>query len=84
MFCETFVQCLGVPDGPSSDSGLKTEIVKSINCLVLKLSKYMTDIIPQILPLIWTTLTQSAKIYQEQILNGDQDFDNQDIDSDGI
>lgn len=83
MFCAKFVDCLGVPNGPTSDSGLKTEIIKSINCLIIKLSKYMTTFVPQILPCIWTTLTQSANIYQEEVVNGDREVNDQEVDSDG-
>jgi hypothetical protein len=80
MFCEKFVQCLNVPNG---DSDFKTEIIKAINCLILKLSKYMTSYLPQILLSIWTTLTQSAKIYQEEIVNGYKEVNDQEVDSDG-
>ncbi|XP_014203577.1 importin-9 isoform X2 [Copidosoma floridanum] len=83
MFCEKFVKCLEMPDGPTSDSNLKTEIVKSINCLILKLSKHMTTIVPRILSSVWTSLTQCAKIYQEKVLNEDENPDNIEIDSDG-
>ncbi|OXU19363.1 hypothetical protein TSAR_015966 [Trichomalopsis sarcophagae] len=83
MFCAKFLEFLAVPNGPTSDSGLKTEIIKSINCLVTKLSKYMTTFVPQILPCIWTTLTQSAIIYQEEVVNGDGEVNDQEVDSDG-
>lgn len=82
MFCAKFVECLGVPNGPTSDSGLKTEIIKSITCLITKLPRHMTTYVPQILPCIWTTFTQSAKIYQEQIVSGHCEVDDQ-VDSDG-
>ena len=83
MFCEKFVQCLGVPNGPTSDSGFKTEIIKSINCLILKLSKYMVSFVPQILPSIWTILTESAKVYQDEAVDESGEVNNQDVDSDG-
>lgn len=83
MFCEKYVQCLDVPYDSERSSGLKTEIMKSISCLILKSSKYMTSFLPQILPSIWTTLTQSAQIYQEQIVHGNGDVSNQEVDSDG-
>ncbi|XP_043252941.1 importin-9 isoform X1 [Colletes gigas] len=83
MFCEKFVQCLRVPDGSSSDSGLKTDVIKAINCLVTKLPKYVSSFLPQMLPPIWETLTQSAKIYQEGIVNSDREENDKEVDSDG-
>ncbi|XP_058802875.1 importin-9 isoform X2 [Phymastichus coffea] len=84
MFCENFVQYLNLPSSPNiCDNGLKTEIIKSINCLSLKLSKYMTSFLPQILPSIWITLTQSAKIYQEEIVNMEDAVNIHEVDSDG-
>ncbi|XP_033341884.2 importin 9 [Megalopta genalis] len=84
MFCEKFVQSLQVPDGPTSDSGLKTDVIKAINCLVTRLPKYVTSFLPQMLPPIWKTLTQSAKFYQEGTVNGDGDEHDKEVDSDGV
>ncbi|XP_029043182.1 importin-9 isoform X1 [Osmia bicornis bicornis] len=83
MFCQKFVQCLRVPDGPTSDSGLKADVIKAINCLVTKLPKYVSSFLPEMLPPVWETLTQSAKIYQEGSVNGDGDTNNKEVDSDG-
>lgn len=83
MFCEKFVECLRVPNGSISDSGLKTDIIKAINCLVTKLPKYVSDLLPQMLPSIWETLCQSAKIYQETTVNTDEDINDKEVDSDG-
>ncbi|KAK0168636.1 hypothetical protein PV327_002414 [Microctonus hyperodae] len=83
MFCEKFVSCLREPSGPTSDTGLKTDIIKAINCLVAKLPKHVANFLPQILPPIWETLTQSAKIYQEETVNGSDNVDEKDVDSDG-
>ncbi|XP_012280793.1 importin-9 [Orussus abietinus] len=83
MFCEKFVQCLRVPNGPTSDSGLKTDIIKAITCLISKLPKYVTNFLQQMLPPIWETLMQSAKVYQEQTVNGDEEEDDKEVDSDG-
>ncbi|XP_015606737.1 importin-9 isoform X2 [Cephus cinctus] len=83
MFCEKFVQCLRVPNGLTSDSGLKTDIIKAINCLMKRLPKYVSHFLPQLLPPIWETLTQSAKIYQEETVNGDGEVDERAVDSDG-
>lgn len=83
MFCEKFVEYLRVPDGPISDCGLKTDIIKAINRLVTKSPKYVSDLLPQMLPAIWETLCQSAKLYQETMVNSDDDTNDKEIDSDG-
>lgn len=83
MFCEKFVQCLGMQNGPTSDSGLKTEIMKSISTLILFMPKYVTPYLPQILSPVWNTYTESAKIYQEKIVNGDGNDGDKEVDSDG-
>ncbi|KAG8040464.1 hypothetical protein G9C98_002460 [Cotesia typhae] len=72
VFCEKFVACLrehsseGSHTTPTCDIGLKTDIIKAINCLVTKLPKFVTPYLPQILPPVWETLTESAKIYQQE------------------
>ncbi|KAK1135756.1 hypothetical protein K0M31_000333 [Melipona bicolor] len=83
MFCEKFVYCLRLPDGPTCDSGLKTDVIKAINCLVIKLPKYVSTFLPQMLPPVWETLVQSAKIYQEEFVNGKGDTNDKQVDSDG-
>lgn len=84
MFCEKFVECLRVPNSPTSDSGFKTDIIKAINCLVTKLPKYVLHLLPEMLPPVWETLCQSAKTYQETIVNADEDINDKEVDSDGI
>ncbi|KYN23174.1 Importin-9, partial [Trachymyrmex cornetzi] len=83
MFCEKFVECLRVPNGQTSDCGFKTDIIKAINCLVMKLPKYISELLPQMLPPIWETLCQSAKTYQEITVNADKNINDKEIDSDG-
>lgn len=83
MFCEKSVECLRVPNGPSSDIGFKTDIIKAINGLVTKLPKYVSDFLPQMLPSVWETLSQSAKTYQETTVDGDEDINDKEVDSDG-
>ncbi|KAM0731153.1 Importin-9 [Formica fusca] len=83
MFCEKFVECLRVPNSPTSDSGFKTDIIKAINCLVTKLPKYVSHLLPQMLPPVWETLCQSAKTYQETTVNADEDINDKEVDSDG-
>ncbi|KAL6428612.1 hypothetical protein ACFW04_007913 [Cataglyphis niger] len=83
MFCEKFVECLRVPNSPTNDSGFKTDIIKAINCLVTKLPKYVSHLLPQMLPPVWETLCQSAKTYQETTVNADEDINDKEVDSDG-
>ncbi|XP_063995676.1 importin-9 [Diachasmimorpha longicaudata] len=85
MFCEKFIKYLTEPNGPTCDIGLKTDIIKAVNCLASNLSKYVANYLPQILPPIWDTLVQSAKIYQEETVNGrdDEDIEEKQVDSDG-
>ncbi|XP_006568800.1 importin-9 isoform X2 [Apis mellifera] len=83
MFCEKFVHCLQLSDGSTSDSGLKTDVIKAINCLVTKLPKYVSRFLPQMLPPVWETLVQSAKLYQERSVNGEGDTNDKEVDSDG-
>ncbi|XP_020710899.2 importin-9 isoform X2 [Athalia rosae] len=83
MFCEKFIHSLRAQNGLTSDSGLKTDIIKAINMLISRLPKYVSNFLPQMLPPIWETLQESAKVYQEDTVNGGGNSDNNDIDSDG-
>ncbi|XP_070967796.1 importin-9 isoform X2 [Oncorhynchus clarkii lewisi] len=64
QFTEAFILALQMPDGPSSDSGLKMEVLK------------------QILPIVWNTLTESAAFYVRTEVNYTEEVDDP-IDSDG-
>lgn len=83
MFCEKFIAYLRISNGPDSDSEFKTDIIKAIFCLVTKMPKYVSNFLPQMLPPIWETLCQSAKTYQETMVNSDADIDDKEVDSDG-
>ncbi|XP_020292882.1 importin-9 isoform X2 [Pseudomyrmex gracilis] len=83
MFCEKFITYLRISNGPDSDSEFKTDIIKAINCLVTKMPKYVSDFLSQMLPPIWENLCQSAKTYQETMVNSDADIDDKEVDSDG-
>uniref|UniRef100_A0A667Y614 Importin 9 n=1 Tax=Myripristis murdjan TaxID=586833 RepID=A0A667Y614_9TELE len=62
QFTEAFVQALQMPDGPSSDSGLKMEVLKAVTALVKNFPKPMVSSMQQILPIVWNTLTESLGI----------------------
>lgn len=81
-FCEKFVHYLSVPNGPTSDSGLKTDIIKAINCLITKLPKNVSNFLSEMLHPIWETLVHSAKTYQEETISGEI-LNDREIDSDG-
>uniref|UniRef100_A0A8C9WF80 Importin 9 n=1 Tax=Scleropages formosus TaxID=113540 RepID=A0A8C9WF80_SCLFO len=69
QFTEAFVQALQMPDGPSSDSGLKMEVLKesiALTALVKNFPKPMVSSMQQILPIVWNTLTESAALYPSE------------------
>uniref|UniRef100_A0A3Q4GDQ2 Importin 9 n=1 Tax=Neolamprologus brichardi TaxID=32507 RepID=A0A3Q4GDQ2_NEOBR len=66
QFTEAFVQALQMPDGPTSDSGLKMEVLKAVTALVKNFPKPMVSSMQQILPIVWNTLTESAALYPLQ------------------
>uniref|UniRef100_A0A7N8Y0P3 Importin 9 n=1 Tax=Mastacembelus armatus TaxID=205130 RepID=A0A7N8Y0P3_9TELE len=68
QFTEAFVQALQMPDGPSSDSGLKMEVLKAVTALVKNFPKPMVSSMQQILPIVWNTLTESAALYPLEFL----------------
>ncbi|XP_061795398.1 importin-9 [Nerophis lumbriciformis] len=82
QFTEAFVQALQMPDGPSSDSGLKMEVLKAITALVQNFPKPMVSSMQQILPIVWNTLTESAAFYVRTEVNYTEEVDDP-VDSDG-
>ncbi|MED6248724.1 Importin 9 [Ataeniobius toweri] len=65
QFTEAFVQALQMPDGPSSDSGLKMEVLKAVTALVKNFPKPMVSSMQQILPIVWNTLTEKVNYTEE-------------------
>ncbi|CAM1324161.1 IPO9 (predicted) [Pycnogonum litorale] len=63
QFTEALVLALQVPDGMTSDSGLKMEIIKALTLLVRNVPNKMLQWLPQVLPTVWNALTQSASMY---------------------
>ncbi|XP_031423786.1 importin-9 [Clupea harengus] len=82
QFTEAFVHALQMPDGLSSDSGLKMEVLKAVTALVKNFPKPMVSSMQQILPIIWTTLTESASFYVRTEVNYTEEVDDP-VDSDG-
>uniref|UniRef100_A0A8B9LB95 Importin 9 n=1 Tax=Astyanax mexicanus TaxID=7994 RepID=A0A8B9LB95_ASTMX len=68
QFTEAFVQALQMPDGPTSDSGIKMEVLKAVTALVKNFPKSMVSSMQQILPIVWNTLTESASLYPSYVL----------------
>lgn len=82
QFTEAFVHALQMPDGLSSDSGLKMEVLKAVTALVKNFPKPMVSSMQQILPIVWNTLTESAAFYVRTEVNYTEEVDDP-IDSDG-
>ncbi|XP_072237900.1 importin-9 isoform X1 [Leuresthes tenuis] len=82
QFTEAFVQALQMPDGPSSDSGLKMEVLKAVTALVKNFPKPMVSSMQQILPIVWNTLTESAAFYVRTEVNYTEEVEDP-VDSDG-
>ncbi|KAM8976738.1 importin-9 [Pelodytes ibericus] len=82
QFTDAFVQALQMPDGPTSDSGLKMEVLKAVTALVKNFPKHMVSSMQQILPIVWNTLTESAAFYVRTEVNGTEDLEDP-VDSDG-
>uniref|UniRef100_A0A3Q0SFE1 Importin 9 n=1 Tax=Amphilophus citrinellus TaxID=61819 RepID=A0A3Q0SFE1_AMPCI len=83
QFTEAFVQALQMPDGPTSDSGLKMEVLKAVTALVKNFPKPMVSSMQQILPIVWNTLTESAMLtYVRTEVNYTEEVDDP-VDSDG-
>ncbi|KAL4226818.1 Importin 9 [Mactra antiquata] len=82
QFTEAFVQALLIPDGPTSDSGLKMEILKAITTLIKSFPKMMSQWIGQILQPIWSIFTQSSDFYVRTVVNNMEEADDP-VDSDG-
>ncbi|XP_022099879.1 importin-9-like [Acanthaster planci] len=81
-FTEAFMQALPVPYGETSDCGLKMEVIKALTTLIKFFPSYMNKWMGQILPSIWTTLTECASIYVATCVNDSEEIDNP-VDSDG-
>lgn len=82
QFTEALVEALKIPDGPSSDSGIKKEILKALTVLVKYEPKQMSTWLPHILTPVWNSLTESALIYVKTAVN-DSEEANDPVDSDG-
>ncbi|XP_038605086.1 importin-9 isoform X1 [Tachyglossus aculeatus] len=82
QFTEAFVQALQMPDGPTSDSGFKMEVLKAVTALVKNFPKHMVSSMQQILPIVWNTLTESAAFYVRTEVNYTEEVEDP-VDSDG-
>ncbi|XP_075030270.1 importin-9 isoform X4 [Calonectris borealis] len=82
QFTEAFVQALQMPDGPTSDSGFKMEVLKAVTALVKNYPKHMVSSMQQILPIVWNTLTESAALYPLTEVNYTEEVEDP-VDSDG-
>ncbi|KAG8180187.1 hypothetical protein JTE90_017703 [Oedothorax gibbosus] len=81
-FTESLVSGLQTPDGHTSDSGLKKDILNALKHLVRCFAKQMVPWMPHILEHVWNALTSSATIYISTVVNVSEEEDNP-VDSDG-
>uniref|UniRef100_T1IP27 Importin N-terminal domain-containing protein n=1 Tax=Strigamia maritima TaxID=126957 RepID=T1IP27_STRMM len=81
-FTEALVQALQITDANITDSGLKLEIVKALTILLKNFPRQMSAWLPQVLPTVWKTLTESAEIYIRTNVRNIEDVDEA-VDSDG-
>lgn len=82
QFLEAFLAVLQVPDGPTSDSGLKMEILKALTTLIKSFPNQMSQFLPSILEPVWLCMTQNADVYVRTVVNGVEEPDDP-VDSDG-
>ncbi|XP_064607438.1 importin-9-like [Liolophura sinensis] len=82
QFMEAFVQALQVPDGMTSDSGLKMEVLKAVTTVTKSFPKKMAEWLPQLLTPVWSIFTQSVDVYVRTVINGTEEADDP-VDSDG-
>ncbi|CRK97027.1 CLUMA_CG010304, isoform A [Clunio marinus] len=69
VFLEKLVHGLTIPNGPTSDFNLKTEILRVFTYMISDMPKFIQPFISSILPPIWSLLTQMADIYVKAIVN---------------
>jgi len=81
-FTEALVKELREPDGPTSDVGLKTAIIKALTVLVKNVPKQLSQWLLQILPTVWNTLTISAHVYVATVVNETEEIE-QEVELDG-
>lgn len=73
-FMSKMIQGLTIPNGPTSNFILKTEILRVFTFMISDMPKFIQPLMPTILPPIWSLLTQMADIYIKSIVNeGDVD-----------
>ncbi|XP_071477109.1 importin-9-like [Diadema antillarum] len=82
VFMDEFVKALTVPDGATSDSGLKKEIIKALTVIVKCFPSQIAKAMPAVLQATWKTLTDSADIYVRTVINDTEEADDP-VDSDG-
>ncbi|XP_050697373.1 importin-9-like isoform X2 [Eriocheir sinensis] len=81
-FTQALVKGLQTPDGFTSDSGLKKEILSALTVLMKNVPKQMGQYLGEVLGPVWQTLTTSAETYVNTTVNAREDADDP-VDSDG-
>ncbi|CAL4085549.1 unnamed protein product, partial [Meganyctiphanes norvegica] len=81
-FTQALVKGLQTPDGFTSDSGLKKEILSALTVLMKNVPKQMSQYLGEVLGPVWQTLTTSADTYVNTTVNAREEADDP-IDSEG-
>ncbi|XP_046853587.1 importin-9-like [Xenia sp. Carnegie-2017] len=81
-FPPVLTQVLAVPDGETSDCGLKMEVLKALTTLIEKFPKEMASQLSAVLPHVWNILTHGAERYHKTVINFMEEADDP-VDSDG-
>ncbi|CAB3996610.1 importin-9, partial, partial [Paramuricea clavata] len=81
-FPPVLTHVLAVPDGETSDCGLKMEVLRALATLITYFPKEMAVYLGEVLPHVWNTLTQGADRYHKTVINYIEEADDP-VDSDG-
>jgi importin-9 len=68
-FMEKMIEGLITPNGDKSDFALKTEIIRVFTYMINEMGKFVQPFLSNLLPPIWTLLTQMADIYIKAIVS---------------
>ncbi|OQR79887.1 importin-9-like [Tropilaelaps mercedesae] len=81
-FMKAFVDILNIPQAQTFHPVLKTEILNTLKELAKARDKGMQPFLGEILGPVWSTLTDTAKLYTKNQVNNSEDIE-EDVDSDG-
>ena len=82
-FTQALAQALQVPNGPSSDCGLKKEVLNTLINMMRNVPKLMGDAASSVLSAVWQQLIQGAEYFVSRDVNCAEEDLEAVIDSDG-